>query len=235
MLNGELPYSDQELQVVNPASGFDPQKPFINRDPRFAASILCDGVVWMGRETETFENGKDSRGSSIDAWNATLTGYYMKKFLPSDIPPSGSTLKPTSPWIFFRYAEILLNYAEAKFEMGDENTARTNINRIRTRAGMPQINASGEELRKKIYHERRIELVFEGHRFYDVRRWKIANQTEKVSLKAMKIIKNADGSKTYAITKLLDRNFLDQHYLLPIPRAEIDRSLGSLVQNTGYN
>ena len=235
MLNGELPYSDVDFQQVNSKSGYEPGNPYVNRDPRFYASILYDGSVWMGRETETFKNGRDSRGSSIDAWNATLTGYYLKKFIPVDIPPSGSTLKPTSPWIFFRYAEILLNYTEAKFEMGEENIAREYLNKVRIRSGMPLITASGDELRNKIYQERRIELVFEGHRFHDVRRWKIASQTEKRSIKAMTITKNPDGSKSYEVTKLLDRDFQERHYLLPIPRVEIDRSLGSLAQNPGYN
>jgi starch-binding outer membrane protein, SusD/RagB family len=235
MLNGELPYSDPDFQVINPASGYDPANPYVDRDPRFYASILYDGAVWMGRETQTFKNGLDSRGSSVDAWNATLTGYYLKKFLPPDLPPAGTTLKPTSPWIFFRFAEVILNYAEAEFELGHEDIAREYLNKLRTRAGMPLITATGEDLRQKIYHERRIELVFEGHRFHDVRRWKIASETEKKSLFAMQIIKEPDESKTYTVIELLKRDFLEQHYLLPIPRVEIDRSLGSLSQNPGYN
>jgi len=224
------------LLPSDPASGFDPANPYAGRDPRFYASILYDGAVWMGRDTETFIDGMDSRGGPIQAWNGTLTGYYLKKFLLEDIPPSGSSINPTNPYIFFRYGEMLLNYAEAKFELGDEATAQTYLNMIRSRNGvnMPPITATGDELRQKIYHERRIELVFEGHRFFDVRRWKIAMETENKDLLAMVITKQEDGTKTYEITNLLTRAFIEQHYLLPIPRAEINKSLESLTQNPGY-
>jgi len=97
------------------------------------------------------------------------------------------------------------------------------------------VTASGEELLEKIRHERRIELVFEGHRFFDVRRWKIAGETESKDLKGVQIIKNDDGSKTYSLINLIDREWDDRLYMLPIPRAEIDRSNNSLVQNPGYN
>lgn len=222
---------------IDPESGYDPANPYVGRDPRFYATILHDGAIWMGRETETFANGFDSRGGPVQAWNGTLTGYYMKKFLPEHILPSGSSLRPTNPYIFFRYGEILLNYAEAKFELGDELTALTYLNMIRSRNGvnMPPVTATGDELRQKIYHERRIELALEGHRFFDVRRWGIAMETENKNLLAMVITKAEDGTKTYKIVDLLNRKFLEQHYLLPIPRTEIDKSSGPLIQNPGYN
>jgi hypothetical protein len=221
---------------ADPTSGYDPANPYMNRDPRFYASILYDGAMWMGRETETFNGGLDSPQSSIQAWNSSLTGYFLKKFIADDIPPSGSTLMPKNPYIFFRYGEILLNYAEAKFELGDEPTARTYVNMIRSRKGvnMPPITATGDALRQAIYHERRIELAFEGHRFFDVRRWKIATVTENRNLSAIKITKLGNGLKTYETVNLLSRNFADKHYLLPIPYAEITRSKGTLTQNPGY-
>ena len=221
--------------TINPASGYDPANPYDGRDPRFEASILHDGSVWAGRETESFRGGKDSPESSSAGWNASLTSYYFKKFLVESIPPSGSTVKPTNPWIFFRYAEILLNYAEAKFELGEENIARQYLNTVRSRPGvnMPPVTESGEDLRKKIQNERRVELSFEGHRFFDVRRWKIAASTEPRPLLSMNIQKSG-SVKTYTITKLTDRTFRDANYLMPIPRAEIDKSKGSLTQNAGY-
>lgn len=237
MTNGELPYLNQDAITINPNSGYDPANPYINRDPRFAASILCDGSVWMGRETETFKGGLDSRESSIGSWNASLTGYYLKKFLQEEIPPSGSSTKPTAPWSYFRYGEILLNYAEAKFEVGDEDIAREYVNIVRSResVNMPAITASGAELKEKIQHERRIELAFEEHRYFDVRRWNIAVVTERIDLSKMEIIKLADGSKTYEIQHLMGRTFHNQNYLLPIPRSEIDKSFGILEQNQGYD
>jgi len=237
MANGQQPYIQVNGEmVVNSSSGYDPQNPYVNRDPRFYASILYDGAVWQGRETETFYGGLDSPQSSIQPWNASETGYYLKKFLDPEIPPD-YTITPKTPWIFFRFGEILLNYAEAKFELGEEDTAREYINMIRSRSSvnLPPITASGEELRKKIHHERRIELAFEGHRFYDVRRWKIAMETSNKDFLRMHIIKNEDGSKTYEVKPFFERKFENKHYLLPIPRTEIDRSLDALQQNPGYD
>lgn len=234
---GKQPYlanPDGSL-VLNPGSGYDPSHPYMGRDPRFDASILHDGSVWAGRTTETFHGGMDSPESS-SGFNASLTSYAYKKFLFEDIPPSGSTVKPTNPWIFFRYAEILLNYAEAEFELGNEATAREYLNLVRSRASvqMPDVTDGGEALRSRIQNERRVELAFEGHRFFDVRRWKIAKVALNQPLLRMDIVKESSGSKTYTIKKLQECKFLDKHYLIPFPRAEVDKSLGSLQQNLGY-
>jgi hypothetical protein len=131
---------------------------------------------------------------------------------------------------------MLLNYADAKFELGDEAAAREYLNKVRSRPGvdMPSVTDSGEALRKRIRNERRVELALEEHRFYDVRRWKIAMEIENKPILAMNIQILSDGSKTYEITVLIAHSFSEQHYLLPIPRTEIDKSLGSLVQNPEY-
>src|SRR5690625_7573189 len=76
--------------------------------------------------------------------------------------------------MFFRYAEVLLNYAEASIELGDDADARRELNKIRARAGMPDIQDSGEALKERYRNERRVELAFEEHRYFDIRRWKIA-------------------------------------------------------------
>lgn len=235
MSNGQMPFLEDGS--LNPASGYDPTNPYGDRDPRFYASILYNGSEWMGRPTETYIGGLDSREGPIDSWNGSMTGYYLKKFVPEDIPPTGGTVYPTTPWIMFRYAEILLNYAEAEFMLGHEDIAREYINKVRSRASvnMPPITDSGDALKMRIYHERRIELVFEGHRYFDVRRWKIADETETKDIFGMHIVKESDGSFTYTYKTLINRTWDDRLYLLPIPRAEIDRSLGSLDQNPGYN
>lgn len=235
MTNGQSPFLNDS--TINPASGYDPNDPYANRDPRFYASILYDGAMWMGRETETFDGGLDSGQGPIDNWNASKSRYYLKKFVPEAIPPQGSTVMPTSPWIVFRYAEILLNYAEAKYMLGEESTARTYLNLVRSResVGMPDITASGDELWEKIINERRVELVFEGHRYFDVRRWEIADETESKNIGGVIIKKQEDGTKTYAPNLLITRKWDDRLYRLPIPRAEVDRSLNSLEQNPGYN
>jgi hypothetical protein len=235
---GKLPYVEQPdgSLVLNPGSGYDPNNPYSGRDPRLDASILHDGSLWQGRVTETFDGGLDSPGSSIQPWNASLTSYAYKKGVVESIPPSGSTVKPTNPWIFFRYAEVLLNYAEAEFELGHEDVARQYINMVRARpsVNMPPVTDAGEALPARIQNERRVEFAFEGLRFFDVRRWKIADFTENIPLLRMHITKQADGSKVYQIQTLEKRSFLEQHYLVPIPRSEIDKSNGSLTQNPGY-
>lgn len=197
---------------------------------------MNDGSVWAGRETETWHGGLDSPESSIGSWNASKTAYALKKFMVESIPPAGSSVRPENPWIFFRLAEFYLNYAEIMYELGNEDVAREYLNKVRSRQSvqMPPVTASGDKLRDKIRNERRVELAFEGHRFFDVRRWGIADETENRDLLAMNIQKKDDGTKTYEITLLLKRSFLEQHYLVPIPRAEIDKSEKSLVQNTGY-
>lgn len=237
---GLKPYTRQSdgTYVLNTASGYSEQDPYTDRDPRFYASIIHDGMVWMNRETESYTNGADSPESASEGWNASRTTYYLKKFLQEEIPPTGSSEQPTSTWVFFRYAEILLNYAEAMFEVGEEDTARQYLNMVRSRPGinMPNVptTETGDALRARIHNERRVELAFEEHRFFDIRRWKIAEQTEKEPIKAMRIIKNADNTKAYTTYILRDRDFQPQHYWLPISRDEIDKSLNCLEQNPGY-
>jgi starch-binding outer membrane protein, SusD/RagB family len=106
--------------------------------------------------------------------------------------------------------------------------------RARPSVNMPPVTDAGEALRARIQNERRVEFAFEGLRFFDVRRWKIADVTENIPILRMHIIKQADGSKTYQIETLEKRSFLPQHYLVPIPRSEVDKSKGSVTQNPGY-
>lgn len=237
MVNGELPYSlgsSNEI-VVNPRSGYDPNNPYVDRDPRFYASILHDGAIFQDHEIETFDGGIDSPLSSVLPWNATMTGYYLHKFIdPSKSVNLRTDDLSTNPWIFFRYGEILLNYAEAKFELGDEDAARESINQIRARVNMPPVSSSGIDLKNKIRHERRIELAFEGHRFFDVRRWKILEEVSSKQILGMQIRKAANGEKSYDIKTVAPVVYYEQHLRLPIPRAEIDKSGGALIQNSGY-
>lgn len=250
MINGELPYLDDDYTQVNPTSGYDPTVPYKNRDPRFEASIIHDGSLWQGRVTESYYSsnkeimpgGVDSQQGANMPANASATSYYMKKFVPEDIPTVGSSTTATNPWVYFRYAEILLNYAEAQYYLGNEDIARTYINKVRSRKSvqMPDIPATvtGANLLKKIRNERRIELAFEGHRYFDVRRWKIAEITETKPMLGMMITKDAvTGIKTYEYFRLpISRpaTFDPKFYLLPIPRTEIEKSKNSFPNNEGY-
>ncbi|MFC2138325.1 RagB/SusD family nutrient uptake outer membrane protein, partial [Bacteroidota bacterium] len=189
MTNGEQPFL--ENGTINPTSGYDPQNPFLNRDPRFEATILHDNVIF--RE-DTFEMWISEDGSQwgFDSYKNTgdnpRTNYVLKKFMPTDGPFNWETYY-TIQWPYIRLAEIYLNYAEAKFELGDEATAREYVSMVRARVGMPPLpeTVTGEDLRRKIYNERRIELAFENHRFFDVRRWKIAIDIENRPIRTLDI------------------------------------------------
>ena len=137
------------------------------------------------------------------------------------------------PWIHFRLAEIYLNFAEAAFETGKEAECREYINKIRARVGMPGLpdSVTGEALRARLYNERRIELVFEEHRYFDLRRWMIASEVLNRPGHGIKItLDKATGVKTYEDELLLDRKFYDTMYLLPIATDELLKNNGTLQQ-----
>ncbi len=177
----------------NPAQAAAPYK---NRDPRFYSTVLYEGNYWKPRPSDLtaidpvgviqvgtwqkWDNvnnkmvevfGLDTRQSPSDNWNACYTGYYDRKFIDPKI--DGQFFGSDVPTRFMRYGEILLNYAEACIELGQDAEARTYINMIRKRAGMPDVTESGDALRIRYRNERKIELALEEHRFFDVRRWVI--------------------------------------------------------------
>lgn len=212
--------------------------PYENRDPRFYASILYNGAEYRGREIETFlPGGKDSKDGK-DNWNASKTGYYLRKFVDENLPINNPwDVAGIQPWIYLRYAEILLNYAEAQNEVvGPDASVYEAINLIRQRADMPDLPAglTQEEMREAIRRERQVELAFEEHRFYDVRRWMIAMETENEPAYGINITKNGN-TLTYERKVALDgRKFEQKHYWLPIPRAEIQSSGNKLEQSPNY-
>jgi starch-binding outer membrane protein, SusD/RagB family len=220
--------------------------PWAGRDPRFYASVVCDGQQFRGREIEFFisstgdpaKSGMDSE-FGVDDWNASKSHYTIRKFMDESLRDIWNS-KSAQPWIYSRLGEIYLNYAEAMYNLGDEVTARLYVNKIRERARagkaniLPDVTATGAALLAKIQHERKVELAFENHRFFDVRRWKIAEVTEKMPARKISIIRDdVTKVKTYKIEVLQERNFLPQHYLLPIPRSETQKN-SLLVQNPNY-
>lgn len=228
MLSGKLPKDDPT---------FDQQNPYVNRDPRFYMTILYDGAPFKGREVETFlPGGRDSREGPISSWNATETGYYLRKFIDESVTNPGTLIQGNSPFIFFRYAEILLNYAEANFYLGKEDITRQYINMVRSRPGvnMPPVTESGQALFNRYVNERKIELAFEEHRWFDIRRLKIAPVVMNTPAMKIDIRKNlTTGVKTYTPQVMYQRGFTDKNYLLPIPQAEIEKN-ANLLQNPGY-
>lgn len=225
------------LDINEDGSGYDPSAPYEGRDPRLEATILRNGSEWKGREVETWTGGRDGPPQN----RVTKTGYYLKKYVIEDVSlEPGNTTTATHTWVVFRYGEVLLNYAEAMNEAyGAENpadmgmTAREAVNLVRQRAGMPDIpvGMSQDEFREKLRNERRVELVFEDHRFWDIRRWKIGSQTAQIY--GMDITQNDDGSFNYQ-RKLVEEHVWDEKMnLYPIPQSEIYKN-ENLEQNPGW-
>lgn len=184
--------------------------PYANRDPRFYATILYDGAKWMTRNVETYfdvdSNGKITGGGKDtkfgnDSWNASSTGYNMKKFMDEGYALNSWNFCARN-WIHLRMAELYLNKAEALYHTGDEEGAREALKPIRERAGMPAVTATGADLLEAIKNERRIEFAFEEHRYFDVRRWKEAPKYFGSTVHAITIKKYPDGKKTYEVDKL---------------------------------
>ena len=145
----------------------------------------------------------------------------------------------TIPWPYFRLAEMYLNYAEAKFELGDEATCRTYINKVRARAGvnMPPIpnTVTGEALRQRLYNERRIELAFENQRWYDIRRWKILDEglQDAKGVDITETITNGNSVTVWKQIPVETRKALQKMYWVPIASDEI-RKAPQLEQNPEY-
>ncbi|MEJ1237297.1 RagB/SusD family nutrient uptake outer membrane protein [Chryseolinea sp. T2] len=223
--------------ISDPASGYDPQNPYVNRDPRFYATILFNGAAYRGRQVETFlPSGKDSPDGN-EPWNTSPTGYYLRKFLKESVGLEDWNNMGTATWRYFRYAEVLLNYAEAQNEaVGPDQSVYSAVNAVRQRAGMPALPAglSQAQMRDRVRNERRIELAYEEHRYFDVRRWLIAETVENEPAEGISITKS--GS-TLTFTKKIalgGRTFGKQHYWFPIPIEEINASNGALDQNPDY-
>lgn len=231
--------------ITDPTSGYADTDPYKDRDPRFYATVLFNGAPYRESVIETFvPGGKDSKDGP-DNWNTSKTGYYLKKFMNDEYPlrnPWGNA--GFQPWYYFRYAEVLLNYAEAANELGGADavpaggslSARAAVNLIRARAGMPDIPAtvSQAEMRDYVRYERRVELAFEEHRFYDVRRWQIADVTENKPVGGIDITKSGTTLTYTRKVALEGRAFHKQHYWLPIPLAEIQATNNKLQQNEDY-
>jgi len=177
--------------------------------------------------------GRNSLGNPQQRGNCPETRYIYRKSMDDKYDIDANQYPFPVSWIIMRYAEILLNYSEASFEAGNESEALIYLNKIRARVGMPPVNASGDALRQKIQHERKIELCLEAHRYFDARRWLTAEQDFSQPLYGISIVKDKNSDKkVYTRFKFQDRRFPSQYYLQPIPIAEIQRS--GIAQNEGY-
>ncbi|ACU60201.1 RagB/SusD family nutrient uptake outer membrane protein [Chitinophaga pinensis] len=228
------------LPITDPASGYDPQQPYVNREPRFYATIVYDGSTWQGYTflSRVGGNNQIDLGSSSDISN---TGYNGKKTLDESIlgQTSLGIYPGTSNYIFYRYAEVLLNYAEAQNEAtGPDASVYSAINSVRRRAGLPALPAgmTQTEMRINIRRERRIELAFEDKRWYDIRRWDITTKGEAVLTHpqyGMKITTEANGRLTYTKVPIFNSTFSQHMNWLPIPQSAMEQNT-RLTPNAGY-
>ena len=217
----------------------DPNNPYANRDPRLYASVVTNGSTWNGRVIDQLPGGSDDMTKA----NASRTGYYLMKFLTDKLNLiQGQTAQHN--WVAYRYAEILLNYAEAMNEAfgptdvpaGFTLSATDAINMVRNRASadLPLISTeSKDEFRSAIKHERRIELAFEDHRYWDLLRWKDAMQVLNQPIMGVKVVEDGE-IVNYVEIKVADRVFNERNYYLPFLRSEIVNSNNTLKQNEGY-
>lgn len=232
--------------ITDIASGYAATNPYANRDPRLNFAIMYNGSTFKGRTVDTYVGGKDGLNLNV---NATKTGYYLRKYLSENAAWAATITNVRRPWIFFRYAEVLLNYAEALNEAqgvaGQTEVLRVlNLIRNRTGVAMPALqttNPAGNgyvipsqaELRKRIRNERRVELCFEEHRFFDVRRWKEGESTFNKAVTGMRIVQAGAAGFTYTPFNIENRVFGAANYLYPISQNELNRA-PALGQNPGY-
>mgnify|MGYP000321108220 CR=1 FL=1 len=230
---------DNLTPIVNPAAfDYNPDFPYANRDPRLGYSVLHDDATFKGRALEFWDGGKDSRNTDVDFWwNGSVLGYGIRKSLDEGWSLNSGT-GSNQPWIYMRLAEFYLTYAEAQYHLDNVSVAVEYVNRVRSRNGvnMPLINTSGDVL-AKIKHERKIELAFEGNRWYDARRWMDAELDFAQDIVGVEVVREpTDGSKSYRYFyfegETGKRSFPRHHYLWPIPIEEILKS--NLEQNPGY-
>ncbi len=255
---------------TNPAMAANP---YVKRDARLYASILYEGAQWRKRPSDVqaldpwdkiqvghvykldgttqLVPGVDTREGPIENWNGGRSGYYLRKFVDPTL--DAQFVKQDIPFRHIRYAEVLLNYAEACIE---ENTgtdladATAAINKIRTRAGQPVLagGLSQAALRTAVRHERRIELAFENHRFWDVRRWVVGpsayHATHRAEVKYLTAAtattyRQANGTTWGApqysnqLIVVENRAWNDKCYFFPIMINEINKNT-LLIQNPGY-
>lgn len=232
------------LPITDPNSGYDPQNPYANRDPRLELYIIHNGSKFKGATITTAVDGTDNNAMNKFDGRSTRTGYYLKKFLVEDVnadPTSTTNGYHVKPWI--RYTEIFLDYAEAANEAWGPKNGGNNgfsaydvIKAIRQRAGvggnddpyLEKCAASQDLMRELIRNERRLELCFEGFRFWDLRRWKVDLNKLNETVKGMRVENNH-----YQVVDVESRNYADYMYYGPIPYSETLK-FNALIQNNGW-
>lgn len=213
----------QAFDWNNPLHASDP---YLNREPRFYATVLYNGADWKGRQIETYVGGKDGYIEYFDgnARNRTVTGYFIRKFLDSK-PKDFIQEKSDQYWIEMRYAEILCILSEAYAHMGDYGKAYNYLNKIRNRVGLPNkpLQSSWTAYLQDLQKEKICEFAVEGHRYWDLRRWQLAQSVlDAKRMHGVEITKEGTGF-TYSVVDCdkADHYFPERYYTVPIPEFEV--------------
>ncbi len=232
-------------EITDPTSGYNPAQPYQNRDPRLQYSILYDSSlrkVFAANQPAPLQLYINTAvtpavpASGDAVYRGTPTGYYIFKMIdPNVINNDLAASQRVLP--LMRYAEVLLNFAEATNEAdGPTPEVYQAVEAIRRRAGLRPYELptglSKEQMRIAIRKERRIELAYEGHRFFDVRRWMIAEETDNKMMHGMEVSRNG-AQKTHKVFDVRKHNFSKAMYLWPLPLSEIAKS-PELLQNPHY-
>lgn len=211
------------------AGGTTTKPPYQDLDPRFAATVIYNGSTWQGKVMENCVDGTNGKymGYRDDTYakGRTTTGYYLRKFRDEKHTDLVTYLS-TQTWVEIRLGEVYLNRAEANYRLGNSGAAMADMNAVRARKGIAlpaKTGLAGDALFSAIRQERKIELSFEGHLYWDMRRWKLAHtEYNNYRVHGMKISKNAAGYLyQYIDCDLQDRKFLAKTYVFPVPYSEL--------------
>lgn len=221
----------------NPAHAANP---YDGRDKRLQASIIVDGSVFKNKVIRT---GYLMPDDGLGLVERTYSGYYIRKFLDETLPfEKLNFMGSITSWKEIRLAEVLLNYAEAQNEAnsGPDASVYETMRLVRERAGLPALPSglNQTQMKERIMQERKVELAFEGHRFWDLRRWKLAESVlNNKYFHGMKITEDDNGVKTYEkfeLNMLPKQVFLPKHYLMPIHQGELEKNPNLGNNNPGY-
>ena len=196
--------------------------PYEELEPRFKATVIFPGSIWKGKVMQNSVNGTNGTFMAYReqpySYGLTTTGYYLKKLMDESLIDVKG-IPSTQAWVEIRYAEVLLNLAEAAFRLNKMGEARDALNEVRARVGLPAKNTSGNEWFNDYRNERKVELAYEGHLFWDMRRWKLAHiEYNNTRAHGFKI---TGDNYEYIDVDYQDRKFSAKNYILPIPDAEL--------------
>ncbi|RYE13975.1 MAG: RagB/SusD family nutrient uptake outer membrane protein [Sphingobacteriales bacterium] len=237
-------FPDKNGVAINAAGTlYNSGAPYLDRDPRLGVTVMYNGYAWLNANIQTFEGGLNK--PNVPSTVQTRTGYYMRKFM-GDFAANNSYSNHPADWVIYRYTQVLLDYIEAQNEVTGPTAEIYNLLfKLRKRGGIPEgtnrqyglvVTSDKAVLREIIRNERRIELAFEGHRFFDIRRWKIANDVMNQPRGGMTIVRDGDNY-TFTPTDVLQTQFINpKMYFYPIPDAEVRKNsaIGLANQNPGW-